>query len=58
MPEMRHPIKQVNTYICGEAYSSRQGWVEGALNSAELMLRENFELGKPDWLPLSYDLGS
>jgi hypothetical protein len=25
-------------YICGEAYSDAQGWVEGALQTADLML--------------------
>jgi monoamine oxidase len=25
-------------YICGEAYSDAQGWVEGALQTADMML--------------------
>ena len=25
-------------FICGEAYSDAQGWVEGALQTADLML--------------------
>lgn len=27
-------------YVCGEAYSDAQGWVEGALQTADLMLRK------------------
>ena len=58
MKQMRHPVTNANVYICGEAYSNRQSWVQGALNSAELMLEENFKLSRPTWLPPSYDLGS
>lgn len=32
--------KDVPLYVCGEAYSESQGWVEGALLSADLMLHE------------------
>ena len=27
-------------YVCGEAYSDAQGWVEGALETADLMLEK------------------
>jgi monoamine oxidase len=57
MKKMRHPIEDANLYICGDCYSNFQGWVQGALNSAELMLEENFHLDRPDWLPHWYDLG-
>jgi len=33
-----HPIDDCPLYICGEAYSDAQGWVEGALQTAEIML--------------------
>lgn len=33
-----HPIADCPMYICGEAYSDAQGWVEGALQTADLML--------------------
>jgi monoamine oxidase len=33
-----HPIEDCPLYICGEAYSDAQGWVEGALQTAEIML--------------------
>jgi lysine 2-monooxygenase len=29
-------------FVCGEAFSNQQGWAEGALQSAECLLRENF----------------
>ena len=38
-------------YICGEAWSNAQGWVEGALDTAEAMLTRHFDLSKPVWLP-------
>lgn len=34
------PVPGVPVHICGEAYSNAQGWVEGALETAELMLRK------------------
>jgi monoamine oxidase len=55
--EMRHPFPNVPMYICGEAYSITQGWVEGAIGSAELMLQQNFQLSWPSWLQPGYDLG-
>ena len=33
-----HPIDDCPLYICGEAYSDAQGWVEGALQTADIML--------------------
>jgi len=32
------PQANVPVYICGEAYSDAQGWVEGALQTADMML--------------------
>jgi hypothetical protein len=32
------PVPEAPVYICGEAYSHQQGWVEGALNRAEHLL--------------------
>ena len=34
------PIGNVPLYICGEAYSDAQGWVEGALQTADMMLQK------------------
>lgn len=50
IPQMVHPIDNVPVYICGEAYSNGQGWVEGALQTAEMMLSNYFGLPDPDWL--------
>ncbi|MDH3523742.1 MAG: FAD-dependent oxidoreductase [Acidobacteriota bacterium] len=46
MPRMRHPVEGENVYICGAAYSSDQGWVEGALETAEQMLTEDMGIEK------------
>ncbi len=35
-------------YVCGESYSTYQGWVEGALQTAEMMLTGHFGLAAPD----------
>ncbi|QHS59088.1 flavin monoamine oxidase family protein [Chitinophaga agri] len=42
--KITNPITGTPLYICGEAYSDAQGWVEGALQTAEIML-EKFEQG-------------
>lgn len=51
MPRMRQPDLAHPIYICGEAYSLDQGWVEGALNTAEHVLEEKFGLSPPPFLP-------
>lgn len=47
-PVVKHkivkPFDERPLYICGEAYSDAQGWVEGALQTADLMLAK-FGLG-------------
>ncbi|MBC5810632.1 MAG: FAD-dependent oxidoreductase [Candidatus Eremiobacteraeota bacterium] len=57
MKRIRKPIDDWPVYICGEAYSFNQGWVEGALQTAELMLEEHFGLNRPTWLAKDYSLG-
>lgn len=52
IPRIRHPIPGANIYICGEAYSDHQGWVEGALQTAEKVLEDYFSLEKPKWIIL------
>jgi len=54
---MRNPIPEETIYICGEAYSDQQGWVEGAFCVAERMLEDHFGLLRPDWIPTGYYLG-
>jgi len=50
MPKARRPWSKENVFVCGDCYSSLQGWVEGALNTAELMLQEHFGMERPSWL--------
>jgi monoamine oxidase len=57
MKYMRKPNLQEAIFICGEAYSDQQGWVEGAFCVAENMLQEHFNLKRPKWLNESYYLG-
>ncbi len=42
MTDLVEPLE--NIYTCGEAYSDFQGWVEGALRSADLVLERGFDL--------------
>lgn len=38
--EIIKPLEDCPLYICGEAYSNSQGWVEGALETADLVLEK------------------
>lgn len=44
------PVEDFPCYICGEAYSTNQTWVEGALQTAEIVLQEHFGLPAPSWI--------
>lgn len=58
IPRVRQPLgEQVPVYIIGDTYSGMQGWVEGALNSAEIVLEQSFGLEPPVWLPPEYYFG-
>ena len=50
IPRMTQPVPPLPVYFCGEAYSSWSGFVEGALETAELVLQNHFGLAPPDWL--------
>jgi monoamine oxidase len=50
MERIEQPVSGANLYICGEAWSGHQGWVEGALETADSVLRHNFGLAAPAWL--------
>ena len=52
MCRMRKPVRGQDIFIVGEAYSFGQGWVEGALDTAESTLEEFFGLPQPEWLKL------
>jgi monoamine oxidase len=57
MCRMRKPVDAEDIYIVGEAYSYGQGWVEGALDTAESMVEDFFGLKPPTWLtPAGYAL--
>jgi monoamine oxidase len=43
------PKPPLPVYICGESYSHGQGWAEGALETAEAMLQQQFGLPTPPW---------
>ncbi len=47
---MTKPVDDFPCYICGEAYSTNQTWVEGALQTAEIVLQKHFKLVVPAWL--------
>ena len=47
--QMTQPVPDLPCYICGEAYSTAQGWVEGALETAELVLQKRLGLPAPAW---------
>ena len=42
MKTMRQPWKDEKVFIVGEGYSNFTGWVEGALQTSENMLKEKF----------------
>ncbi|MEO8673374.1 MAG: FAD-dependent oxidoreductase [Tahibacter sp.] len=41
---MVKPFAHLDLYTCGEAFSDQQGWVNGALRSADLVLTRHFGL--------------
>ena len=57
LPRVRQPVPSLPVHICGESYTNQQGWVEGALTSAEHVVQEYFKLQRPSWLPQNYFLG-
>jgi monoamine oxidase len=56
MCRMRKPVAAEDIHIVGEAYSYQQGWVEGALDTAESTLQDFFGLKYPAWLTPNYQL--
>ena len=50
LEQMTKPVDDFPCYVCGEAYSTNQTWVEGALQTAEIVLQKHFGLAKPDWV--------
>jgi monoamine oxidase len=50
IPAIAKPKSDIPVYVTGEAYSNGQGWVEGALETAELVLQTHFHLPPPPWV--------
>lgn len=50
IPQIIQPLPNEEIYICGECYSNVQGWVQGALNTSEVMLEKHLGLNYPKWL--------
>jgi monoamine oxidase len=44
------PVEGIPVYVCGESFSRSQGWVEGALETSELLLQRHLGLTAPTWL--------
>jgi monoamine oxidase len=57
IPRVRQPVPDLNIFLCGDTYSAQQGWVEGALNTAEMVLETHFGLPRPNWVLPEYDFG-
>jgi monoamine oxidase len=57
IPRMRRPLAGLPLHVCGEAWSGLQGWNEGAIRSAERVLRDEIGLPAPDWMSADAYLG-
>jgi hypothetical protein len=56
MRSVRQPLPAWPVYVCGEAYSNAQGWVEGAVCTAESVLEDKFGMPRIVSLPPTYPL--
>ena len=50
LDQMIQPVAGVNAFIVGESYSTNQTWVEGALQTSELLLQGKFGMSRPAWV--------
>ena len=41
---MQRPIPDISLHVCGEAWSTQQGWVEGALETADAVLERQLQV--------------
>ncbi len=48
--DMTQPISGLNAFVVGEAFSTAQTWVEGALQTSEIFLQDRLNMAKPDWI--------
>jgi monoamine oxidase len=54
MERIRRPNPDVPVFVCGESIAQLQGWSEGAINSAEMLLQKYFGFDAPAWVPSDY----
>lgn len=47
---MTQPVPDFPCHVCGEAWSTNQTWVEGALQTAEIVLQKRFGMAPPPWV--------
>ncbi|MEO0492103.1 MAG: NAD(P)/FAD-dependent oxidoreductase [Actinomycetota bacterium] len=52
---MQQPDPSVAVHVVGSAYSSDQGWAEGALQTSERLLEERIGLDRPSWITAQVD---
>lgn len=52
--QVRQPNPELDFYVGGEAFAQLQGWVEGALNNAEMVL-QRLGLDRPHWISADYE---
>jgi hypothetical protein len=38
-PRILQPFSDMHLYICGESYSTNQGWIEGALETSNAVVK-------------------
>lgn len=57
MQGIRQPFDGEDLFVVGEAYSGSQGWVEGALSTAEHVVRDYFRMRPAAWQPETLYLG-
>jgi hypothetical protein len=50
LDQMTKPVPDFPCFVCGESWSTNQTWVEGALQTAEIVLQRHFQLAPPDWI--------
>ena len=50
MPAVRTPLPGIALHIVGEAWSTDQGWVEGAFQTVEALLVDDLKLAPPTWI--------
>jgi len=53
---VQQPIQDRSVYCCGQGAAASQGWVMDTLVSVESVMRNKFNLARPEWWPASYSV--